>query len=379
MFRIALQFRFLEDATASQEQTKSANNVAQQSQPSPKSSQPSKQSPKLPQSKRDLLEQESVDYEEPVEIPTESTSRKLSSKLSGFLSRSKDQSQTKQPKPSKIDVIITIITIFVESPRIRSAVKDVGDFVPDGELDDDFFQGDDVQNGGNNDDSSDSDKEHNHNPQVAIDEDLSSVEEDPIVLNELPKRAKIMEPEDKISTAAYKSAREVTLTDSESEDESIESEQPSVPALLPPPASLKQARDIILTESEDEDFTVVEQHRIEEKSIKQTTKKPKNDGLLLAFNTPPRKPAIPKESSTKSSKKRSEKSSDITADSPPTKSKKDKRSKGERKSHRKKSNQMEETENESTSAQTTSEDPFGFNTSLDAWLADEVSKLIRAF
>ena len=279
---------------------------------------------------------------------------------------------------------------IVESPRVRSVVKDVGDFVPDDELDDDFFQVDDKQNGGNNEDSSDSDEEYNHNPQVAIDEDLSSVEEEPIV-EELTKEVKTIEPKQpkSISTGAYKSAHKVVLTETESESEeehvkleqplvpNIESKQPLIPTPLPS-ASLKPARDINLTESEDEDPAIVEQQHTKEKVIEQKQKtkkssKPKNDGLLLAFNTPPSKPIIPNESSTKSSsRKRSEKNSDLLLDiteSPPTRSKKDKH---EGKSHRKKSKQKEEAKPEEIPTQNKADDPWGFNSSLDAWLADEV-------
>jgi hypothetical protein len=91
-----------------------------------------------------------------------SLARRITSKFSSFMS-----SKTKSsPLPSP------------EIPAGASSIGDVDDFVPDDKLDDGFFNDEGAYNGrGHVEEESSEDDEDEENPQVAIDEDLSSPDE----------------------------------------------------------------------------------------------------------------------------------------------------------------------------------------------------------
>ena len=196
----------------------------------------------------------------------------------------------------------------------------VDDFVPEGDLDEQFFDDEGEDHDGNEQDTSDSD--HDANPQVALDEDLSSVEEEEIV-------------------------QPTPVT------------QKSTP---PAPRPLQPARDIVLTESEEEEAGPVVMGDEDIPDIKpDPPKKPattKGQGqLLISHHT------------TKPAKKSAELLLDFNeSPSPVTKEKVSRRSSKE--SRKKKSKPVEEkNEDNRQFVSQTNEDPFDFTSSLDAWLA----------
>ena len=309
-----------------------------------------------------------------------------------------------------------------ESPGGRKQhVKNVDEFVPEGELDDQFFNDDEASNEGarTKEEGEETESDEDYNPQVAIDEDLSSPEEE-----------EQQQQQQRIATVKRnKEVQEDLEEEEDEEDEEDEEEEegeesddggveegkgvadaepvnilqptkvdfsnisPSKPELKKVQQQkevkkksksqpLKSAHDIVLTESESEeevepvvkrDDDISDIRIVKPKSVNQPEKrkdsKKTSGGLLLAFNeTPPTK--------TKTKKKKSENESVESSASSERRKKDHKSGKGEdsgkHKKHKRKSKQGKpenESEEVNKEEKVKDEDPFGFTTSLDAWLA----------
>ena len=374
----------------------------------PPTNTPPGRTPELPVKSTEI---ETVKEPPPPKIPTEETdggsiAKKLSSRFTGFLSKSKTRESTNAPSPSKIIhlllLLLLLLLLFLESPPGRPRQKSLGnvdDFVPEGELDDQFFEGGEGGEEGADDDS-DSDEER-VNPQVAMDEDLSSLEEEeepspspPPPPSKSTKKTTPVQPARGIPA----SKRIIEESESESDEDGVQQPvvaldedlsspeeeevkanhstgflQPTrapvaVKATPPAPRPLKSAREIALTESEEE-----EEERpvvmMKDEDIPEPVHKVKSGGLLMAHQT--QKP--------KSSGGLSLGYNDSSSPSAPAKEKKKSRkSSSSEKSHKKKRQKSrdggEEGDKAAGSPVTPApSDPFDFN-SLDAWLGgDDVS------
>ena len=199
----------------------------------------------------------------------------------------------------------------------------VDDFVPEGDLDDQFFDNEGEDHDGNDQDASDSD--HDANPQVTLDEDLSSDEEEEIV-QPTPVTKNTTPP----TPRPLQSVRDIVLTDSEEEEaRPVVMGNKDIPDVKPDPPKKTKRQEQLLTSHH-------------------TTKPAKKSAeLLLDFNESPS--PVSKEKVSRHSSKESRK--------------------------KKKSKSVEEKNEDSHQpVSQTSEDPFDFTSSLDAWLAgDDVS------
>lgn len=199
----------------------------------------------------------------------------------------------------------------------------VDDFVPEGDLDDQFFDNEGEDHDGNDQDTSDSD--HDANPQVTLDEDLSSDEEEEIV--QPTSVTKNITPP---TPRPLQSARDIVLTDSEEEEAGpVVMGNEDIPDVKPDPPKKTKRQEQLLT------------------SHHTTKPAKKSTELLLDFNESPS--PVSKEKVSRHSSKESRK--------------------------KKKSKSVEEkNEDNRQPVPQTNEDPFDFTSSLDAWLAgDDVS------
>ncbi|XP_011403974.2 PREDICTED: rab-like protein 6 [Amphimedon queenslandica] len=350
-------------------------------------------------------EKEMVKEPPPPKIPTEestdggSIAKKLSSRFTGFLSKSKTKEPTNAPSP--------------KSPPGRPRQKSLGnvdDFVPEGELDDQFFEGGEGGGGGEAaDDDSDSDEER-VNPQVAMDEDLSSLEEEEEEPEPPPPPSKPTKKTTPVQPArGIPATKRIEESESESDEDGVqrpvvaldedlsspeEEEEkanhstgmlqptrapvavkatPPAPVKATPPAPrpLKSAHEIALTESEEE-----EEERpvvmMKDEDIPEPVSKVKSGGLLMTHQT--QKP--------KSSGGLLLGHNDSSSPSAPAKEKKKSRkSSSSEKSHKKKRQKSrdggEEGDKAAGSPVTPApSDPFDFN-SLDAWLGGDDSPSVQ--
>ena len=194
---------------------------------------------------------------------------------------------------------------------------------------------------------------------MAVDEDLSSLEEE----DTPPSPPKPVFRRDKPAKPAVqlKSAKDIELTESEEEEEEEEEEQQTVPRRTG--ASKKNDLELFWGQANKSADGGSKEGEGRESGGKSKPKaKPKSSGLMLNWAVPePAKPQKKKESpdpseerrerhkkkSKKSSSKRREREAEAAASNGPTVS--------------------------STTATLDTQDPFGVNTSLDAWLNAGVS------
>ena len=287
------------------------------------------------------------------------------------------------------------ILSFSESPAGRKGVKNVDEFVPDGDLDDQFFNDDDSARGEEEIDGEDTDSDSDYNPQVAMDQDLSSVE---------GEEEEGEGPEEGVAAGVATLTLTQQQDDDNEEDENyvdddspleevdgdhkfIERENPDIlipsvvkatPVSPPKPKKkteikpLKSVYDIVLTESEEDksdDEPIARQDVIVPKPSKEKSSRKESGGLLLAFN----------ETQPVKQKPKKKKSEVELSESPSTERKKERRSSDSKhKKHKKKSSRREKEQETVEEKPKANEDPFGFNTSLDAWLGagDEVCDTI---
>ena len=273
-------------------------------------------------------------------------------------------------RASPIVLILFYLCLVSESPRgTKQSLQNVDDFAPEGELDDQFFddEGEDGEDReGEEDGESDSDADYN--PQVTLDEDLSSIEDE----EEEKKNVKEEEEEEEEEEDEEEEKEEiVTLTPMKVNSvHTIPPLRPIEEKKKPPP--LKSVHDIVISESEEEEErpVVMRDEDLPKKELvtKPLAKEPKDSrktsgGLLLAFKeTPPAK----------------QKNKEVFESPSERKKKSHKSPRGDRESkhkkHRKKSklkdNEKEEEKKEKV-VQQTDEDPFGLSSSLDAWLTGD--------
>ena len=290
---------------------------------------------------------------------------------------------------------------FSESPAGKKGVKNVEEFVPDGDLDDQFFNDDDSTKGEEENEENDTNSDEDYNPQVAMDQDLSSVEGE----EEEEEEEEGEGPEEGVVAGVATLSLTQQQDDDIEEDEDdvdddspveevdgdhrfIEEESPDIlipsvvkPTPVSPPKPkkkteikpLKSVHDIVLTESEEEksdDEPIATQDVFVPKPSKEKSSKKGSGGLLLAFN----------ETQPVKQKPKKKKSEVEVSESPSTERKKERRSSGSKhKKHKKKSSRREKEQEAVVEVKPKAdEDPFEFTTSLDAWLGagDEVCDMI---
>ena len=276
--------------------------------------------------------------------------------------------------------------LYLESPG--RGLRNVDDFVPEDDIDDQFFTAGTEEEEKHESESTSESAEGN--PQVAIDEDLSSAEEPfPILEKKSLQTQKMASLDIKESESSSEDEEQETVSHIMA-DEDLPSPKakpseilkpvPAAPPKATPP--LHSARDIVLTDTESED----EEEEKAEKVIPKTSrdvpiKKVGGGGLLLTHHSPStaktHSVSKPVNSGSKPVSTGSTGSGLLLDfgddDSSPSVKKKSKRSSSE-KSHKKKKSKPREDEDKAAAVTKQQEqtDPFGFD-SLDAWLAGDVS------
>lgn len=276
---------------------------------------------------------------------------KLGSKFSGLLSRNKEDK--KMPDIPK--------TIPPRAPR-QPSTTNVYDFVPEGEVDTQFFEaGEEAEE---EESEEESDEDEADNPLVAMAEDLSSPEEE-----EEPQKSHSATavsksaPRPSRPPATLKSAKDVELTESEEEEDSAEEDDAPVPEQRP--RETKKGPDPFET------FLAKPSPSITPSSAPKSSKK-KSTGLLLAFPEPSITVGGSKELQEK------EKGTTPAVESPDLLGE-EKRERKKKKSKKSKQKSVEDIDTGISGPAVTqpapSEDPFGLTSSLNAWLNADVSNL----